>query len=122
MISRFRLTNGSMGKRYPCGDFIDVRMLDPGEKIRRGKNYFVQRTDGKATFQRVAAVTDAHVLLRPLDESRAPVRIPRRQIARIGICVGVLRPIKYKSGQSGKPITFAPGSKEGFKAKALTAA
>jgi SOS-response transcriptional repressor LexA len=94
-LFRVRISGNSMSPDYKSGMILEFRCLRPGEdRIEVGKDYYVQRDDGSATFKRVEAIYDGHIVLQALNRKLfpQPFEVQRSEITRMARCVGVFDP------------------------------
>ena len=122
---RTQIHGRSMLPLYKPGAILEFRLLKPRERLKHGKDYYVELADGSATFKRLAYTDRCKITLCPLRQRIGRpdfVRVRRSDVVRMAIVTGQIIPIKYKSGRTAKPHPFTPGSNEGMRAQTLSAA
>lgn len=89
-IFRVRLRGDSMLPDYKSGTVVEFRCLRADENvIKIGKDYYVQRNDGTATFKRVAELTEDEMILRALNQRKYPKPMPvaRQEVTRMALAI-----------------------------------
>jgi transcriptional regulator with XRE-family HTH domain len=87
-LFRVRLRGESMDPVYPDGTLVEFRCLVPSvEGPIEGKDYYVQRSDGTATFKRVAKIEEDTITLQALNKKVMPkfIVVPRQEITRMAV-------------------------------------
>jgi SOS-response transcriptional repressor LexA len=81
-LFRVRLSGDSMVPKYKSGEIVEFKCLRYGEDpIEPGKDYYVQREDGMATFKRVEKVDETGITLRAINKRKYPERMDVPHIA-----------------------------------------
>jgi transcriptional regulator with XRE-family HTH domain len=100
---RVRLGGDSMERAWPDGsivEFVAVRFgsspsIDTCDgELRPGRDYYVQRSDGMATFKRLHACEDEGLVLRAINRRkyRKDLRVPWEEVARLSVAAGTFTP------------------------------
>jgi transcriptional regulator with XRE-family HTH domain len=89
-LFRVRLRGESMKPTYPDGTIVEFRCLRADhEGPQVGKDYYVQRSDGYATFKRVAKIEEDSMTLEALNKKQKPryLVVPRQEVSRMAIAM-----------------------------------
>lgn len=89
-LFRVRIRGDSMRPKYSDGDLIEFRCLrEDRDGIVVGKDYYVQRSDGMATFKRVESVDEDSITLRALNRRKygGALVVPRQMAVRVAIAL-----------------------------------
>jgi hypothetical protein len=72
-LFRVRLAGDSMEPTYPDGSLVEFQCLRPDrDGVIVGKSYYVQKSDGTATFKRVSKVNEETFELSAINRKRYP--------------------------------------------------
>ncbi len=95
-ILRFTIKGKSMLPKFKPGVMVDCRIQPADAPIIAGKNYYIERKDGRACFRHVALCQENGIYLRALKPEKAPIQfVPYDQIALAAVAIGIIVPIKY---------------------------
>jgi transcriptional regulator with XRE-family HTH domain len=89
-LFRVRLRGDSMRPTYNDGDVVEFRCLRADhDGIIVGRDYYVQRNDGMATFKRIESLDDDSIVLRALNKRKYPdpLIVPRQEAVRLALAV-----------------------------------
>lgn len=90
-LFRVRVRGDSMKPAYMDGSMVEFHCLRAGgdEDVEVGRDYYVQRADGTATFKRVAAIEDGIIRLEAVNRRKykTPLTVARTEIVRIARAV-----------------------------------
>lgn len=84
-LFRIRIRGDSMDPEYKDGEVIEFRCLRPDrDGLEQGVDYYLQRSDGTATFKRLERMDEDTLWLRPLNREKYPrlIEVPRGLIVR----------------------------------------
>lgn len=89
-LFRVRISGDSMTPKYKSGQVVEfrcIRVADDG--FIEGKNYYVQRDDGTATFKHCCEVAEETVTFCALNQKKYPkaFEVPRALIVRAALAV-----------------------------------
>lgn len=87
---RVRLRGESMLPRYPDGQVVTFRCLRASrEGPVVGRDYYVQRSDGSATFKRLGEIEEEMYVLRALNKKKfpRPLRVNRADVTRMAVAI-----------------------------------
>ncbi len=68
-LFRVRLSGDSMMPRFKSLEIVEFRVIQPDD-LQPGKDYYVQLSDGTATFKRLQRVADETMELRALNREK----------------------------------------------------
>ncbi len=94
-LFRVRLSGDSMKPQYQSGMIIEFRCLRDGQDVLAiGKDYYVQKHDGTATFKRLDQIHDGHLVFRALNRKKyaKPIEVAREEIVRMAVAMGEFKP------------------------------
>jgi len=88
---RVRLAGDSMQPRYRSGAVVEFRTIMPDD-IEVGKDYYVQKSDGTATFKRVAGMDQEGLTLAAINKRKypKPLRVVWQEFARAARAVAIV--------------------------------
>lgn len=89
-LFRIRISGDSMRTKYKSGDVVEFRCMREGRDVMEvGKDYYVQKSDGTATFKRLEAIEEEELILRALNKRKfpKPIVVARREIVRMALAV-----------------------------------
>lgn len=89
-LFRVRLRGDSMKPKYPDGSIVEFHCLRTHlDEAEAGKDYYVQRSDGFATFKRIEKIDDHAVTLIALNRRKYPKRmiVARQEVSRLALAV-----------------------------------
>jgi transcriptional regulator with XRE-family HTH domain len=87
---RVHIDGDSMEPAYKHGILVEFRCLREGEdELEAGKDYYVQRADGTATFKRLEKISEDTLTLRALNKKKYkdPMPVARSEIVRMARAV-----------------------------------
>lgn len=87
---RVRIRGDSMTPAYQGGDLVEFRcMRELRDVLAVGKDYYVQKHDGTATFKRLAEIGEEELVLHALNAKKYPKPMPvtRAEIVRMAVAV-----------------------------------
>lgn len=96
-LFRVRLSGDSMAPTYKDGMIVEFECLRDGmDELRPGRDYYVQREDGAATFKRLEKADDETLYLRALNRRKYPslLSVLRCNVVRMAIAKGEYRPFE----------------------------
>lgn len=99
-IFRVRLRGDSMTPDYKDGQIAEFQCLRCSrDGIVKGEDYYVQRSDGTATFKRVDGFSDEELVLRAINRKKfpKPMRVPWDEVVRLAVYTGEFKPKKPKN-------------------------
>jgi hypothetical protein len=94
-VFRVRIHGPCMEPAWPDGSFVEFRIIrmDGRDRIAPTMDVYVQRSDGAATFKRIHAVHEDHLVLRAINtEFPALMRVPWQEVARLAEATGTFIP------------------------------
>ena len=83
-----------MKPAYLSGEIVEFRVLRDGvDKLVEGRDYYVQREDGMATFKRLLRYDDEAMELEAVNKRvlRGAMRVGRDDVVRMAEAVAVVR-------------------------------
>jgi transcriptional regulator with XRE-family HTH domain len=92
-----RLSGDSMQPVYPSGRIVIFQVLREGlDEAEIGKDYYIQREDGSATFKRIVGIGETQVRLAALNVKKYPSEwhVNRVQITRVARAMGKFEPVE----------------------------
>ncbi len=92
-----RLGGDSMEPVYPSGRIVIFQVLREGlDEVELGRDYYVQRDDGAATFKRIVGLGESQVRLKALNAKKYPHEwhVNRVQIVRLARAMGKFEPVE----------------------------
>lgn len=90
-LFRVRISGDSMLPTYKTGMVIEFECLrDGGNILQAGRDYYVQRNDGAATFKRLQKIAEEELILRAINAKKYPKPMPvaRTSITRMALARG----------------------------------
>lgn len=96
-LFRVRLAGDSMRPAYQDGCIVEFRCLRVDrDGVVEGKDYYVQRSDGCATFKRVVKMDEESFTLAALNKRKYPrvMIVERAVVVRMARAVGIFRPVE----------------------------
>lgn len=93
---RVRLRGDSMTPDYKDGQIVEFHCVRPSrDGLIAGKDYYIQRSDGTATFKRVEEFSDEEIVLRALNRKKFPraMKVLRADVVRMARARGIWKPI-----------------------------
>lgn len=90
---RVRIKGDSMQPRYQDGSIVEFVTVRFGrDDLNVGKNYYVQRCDGTATFKRLARCEEEQIVLVAINRKHYPkeMPLPWQEISRMARAVAIL--------------------------------
>lgn len=91
-LFRVRIRGDSMRPKYDDGDLVEFRVVRiDGAGLVAGRDYYVQKNDGEATFKRLESVGDETMTLRARNRKyRQPLVVERGLIVRLAVAEWIL--------------------------------
>lgn len=96
-LFRVRLAGDSMMPNYKPGMIVEFRCLRPGmDQLVRGRDYYIQRDDGTATFKRLQAMNEEGLIFEALNLKKYPdpIIVSAAVIVRMARAIGIFREIE----------------------------
>lgn len=96
-LFRVRLAGDSMLQKYKSGVIVEFECLRcEMDSMEIGRDYYVQKNDGTATFKRVENATELELTLRALNRKKYPkaMIVERSTIVRMAVARGLFTPIE----------------------------
>ena len=93
-LFRIRIAGESMKPNYKTGMVIEFQCLREGrDKLFPGRDYYVQRRDGTATFKRLKEIYEERLVLHALNQRvcKGTMEVQRAEITRMAIARGEFR-------------------------------
>lgn len=94
-LFRVRLSGDSMNPRYKSGMIVEFECLRYGvDDMAIGRDYYIQKDDGSATFKRLEKATEHELTLRALNKKKYPnaMIVERQMIVRMAVARGEYKP------------------------------
>jgi SOS-response transcriptional repressor LexA len=91
---RVRIAGESMKPEYTSGMVVEFQCLREGrDKLIRGRDYYVQKRDGTATFKRLKEIHEDRLVFHALNQRvcKGPMEVLRSEITRMAIARGEYR-------------------------------
>lgn len=89
-LFRVRLQGDSMKPEYPDRTIVEFRCLRRHlDDVEVGQDYYVQRSDGYATFKRVEKIDEDTITLVAINKKKYPKRlvVARQEVSRVALAV-----------------------------------
>jgi len=97
-LFRIRIRGDSMEPKYPNGSVVEFKVLrqtgdERSDVMEIGKNYCVYRSDGSATFKKLAAIEDEMLTFRAINPKyKKPLTVARTDVVRMAVAMGRFEP------------------------------